>query len=111
MDRGNKPVPQNVDPREGLELTQDANGALVPYQFEGTATHNGVPKQLEDAARDLAQYKLGRQMVYGELEFGSFDEEISGINLSKLFSVYGPQSAEGKRKKPSSKLGPLRAAA
>lgn len=50
-------------------------------------------------------------MVYGELEFGSFDDEISGINLSKLFSVYGPQSAEGKRKKPGSKLEALRAAA
>ena len=39
-------------------------------------------------------------MVYGNLKLGNFEEEISGINLSKLFSVYGPQSAEGyKRKK------------
>lgn len=83
----------------------------MPFQFDGAAAHTGVSKQLEDAARDLAQYKLGRQMVYGELEFGSFDEEISGINLSKLFSVYGPQSAEGKRKKPGSKLGAIKAAA
>ena len=41
----------------------------------------------------------GRQMVYGNLKLGQFDEEISGINLSKLFSVYGPQSAEGRRRK------------
>ena len=43
----------------------------------------------------------GRQMVYGNLKLGHFDEEItgSGINLSKLFSVYGPKSAEGKRGK------------
>ena len=26
-----------------------------------------------------------------------FDEEISGINLSKLFSVYGPNSTELKK--------------
>jgi hypothetical protein len=38
-------------------------------------------------------------MVYGNLKLGQFDEEINGINLSKLFSVYGPQSAEGNRKK------------
>lgn len=40
-------------------------------------------------------------MVYGNLKLGNFDEEItgSGINLSKLFSVYGPKSAEGKRGK------------
>ena len=38
-------------------------------------------------------------MVYGNLKLGKFDEEISGINLSKLFSVYGPQSAEGRRRK------------
>jgi hypothetical protein len=29
-------------------------------------------------------------MIYGNLKLGNFDEEISGINLSKLFSVYGP---------------------
>lgn len=38
-------------------------------------------------------------MVYGNLKLGHFDEEINGINLSKLFSVYGPQSAEGNRRK------------
>lgn len=38
-------------------------------------------------------------MVYGNLKLGQFDEEINGINLSKLFSVYGPQSAEGNRRK------------
>ena len=27
-----------------------------------------------------------------------FDEEINGINLGKLFSVYGPNSVENKRK-------------
>jgi len=41
----------------------------------------------------------GRQVVYGNLQLGHFEEEISGINLSKLFSVYGPQSAEGRRRK------------
>lgn len=43
-------------------------------------------------------------MIYGDLELGNFDEEISGINLSKLFSVYAPQSAEGKRKKSGNKI-------
>jgi hypothetical protein len=37
--------------------------------------------------------------VFGNLKLGNFEEEISGINLSKLFSVYGPQSVEGKKKK------------
>lgn len=37
--------------------------------------------------------------MYGNLKLGNFEEEVSGVNLSKLFSVYGPQSAEGKRKK------------
>ena len=34
--------------------------------------------------------KNGKQMVYGDIEVGNFEEEISGINLSKLFSVYNP---------------------
>ena len=43
-------------------------------------------------------------MIYGNLKLGNFDEEISGINLSKLFSVYGPQSAaDGLRRKKKSK--------
>jgi len=38
-------------------------------------------------AKDPAQ-------VFGNLKLGGFEEEVSGINLSKLFSVYGPQSTQ-----------------
>ena len=31
------------------------------------------------------------------INFEEFDDEINGINLSKLFSVYGPNSVEHKK--------------
>lgn len=79
--------------------------SLVPYFSQEDGARN---RSQEDKNRMAEPGKAGigkdgtaRQMVYGNLKLGNFDEEItgSGINLSKLFSVYGPKSAEGKRSK------------
>jgi hypothetical protein len=40
----------------------------------------------------------GQRITAEGYKMGQFEEEVSGINLSKLFSVYGPQSAEGKKR-------------
>jgi hypothetical protein len=43
----------------------------------------------------------GQNMVYGDLNLGKFEEQVMGINLSKLFSVYVPGSKLGKKQKKS----------
>jgi len=69
-------VPVTYDEQEPI-----MSKALMPY----INSDELFKKQIaDDKARN------NRQMVYGNLKLGNFDEEISGINLSKLFSVYGP---------------------
>ena len=103
MERGNKPVPYNFEMREAhlSELPKDNSQimALVPFSAEMSDEDRQLNKDLPVAAATKT-----KQMVYGDLDLGSFEDEISGINLSKLFSVYGPQSAEGKRKKKQRQL-------
>lgn len=33
------------------------------------------------------------------LNMQEFDEEINGVNLGKLFSIYGPNSVENKKRR------------
>lgn len=102
MRRGNNPVPAAYEEHEPVA----PGGALVPF-FGGPESGGGKPGALASEAGGIggkaASKQSGRQMVYGNLKLGNFDEEISGINLSKLFSVYGPQSAEGLRRRKKSK--------
>lgn len=39
---------------------------------------------------DVTQTSKDPAPVFGNVKLGGFEEEVSGINLSKLFSVYGP---------------------
>ena len=39
----------------------------------------------------------GHNNILSGFNLDDFDEEINGINLSKLFSIYGPNSIENKR--------------
>jgi hypothetical protein len=96
MARGNKPVPNTLDAKESIEHSLGKSTALVPFgsNKDGqTDIYNNecvfVVKH-EDRPADPNMSKTGKQVVYGDLELGNFDEEISGINLSKLFSVYAP---------------------
>ena len=41
--------------------------------------------------------KLGLPNTLSNLHLEDFDEEINGINLGKLFSIYGPNSVEHKK--------------
>ena len=80
-------MPQNY-------VVRDANvgeGAVVPYEGDKPA------EAIQHASQDLLALK-DRQLIYGNVKLGEFEEEISGINLSKLFSVYGPQSAQGRKR-------------
>jgi hypothetical protein len=82
MERGNKPVPQNFEMRDVDK--NEIGSVLVPYGGDSRM------KEIMRASQDLLKSQEGRQIVYGNLKLGKFDEEISGINLSKMFSVYGP---------------------
>lgn len=95
MARGNKPVPVNVDVKEAEGASLGKSTALVP--LIGKDAEEGALVVKHDGPKP-DQPKVIKQAM-ADQEHRNFDEEISGINLSKLFSVYAPQSAEGKRKK------------
>jgi hypothetical protein len=49
----------------------------------------------------LINYRSGATVgpaLFHSFNIEDFDEEINGINLSKLFSVYGPNSNENKKR-------------
>lgn len=105
LERGNKPVPSVLETKEGPSentrpAPKEAEISVVPVGEPDHKTEMQVP-DIDREARAKAQND--RQVVYGNLKLGRFEDEISGINLSKLFSVYGPQSAEGKRRKRAKK--------
>ena len=70
MKRGNNPVMTNYD-ETGVEPLKDL--VIIPNVDNGFVDD-------DDKKKDL---------TYNNLKIGAFEEEISGINLSKLFSVYG----------------------
>ena len=91
MGRGNKPVPNQI-----VDSSNDPKQyALIPFATDKPIEVAGVNSTIK---KDTATGQ-NRQVVFGNLKLGNFDEEISGINLSKLFSVYGPQSFQTKKKK------------
>ena len=105
LERGNKPIPAVLDAKDGNP--ENARGA--PKEAEMAVVPVGQPDQKPESQppeldrESRAKAQNDRQVVYGNLKLGRFEDEISGINLSKLFSVYGPQSAEGKRRKRTKK--------
>jgi hypothetical protein len=62
LDRGNKPVPLNYEEQDVLPLRRPINES---FQRTGPT---------------------------GKISLADFDEEINGINMSKLFSAYGPST-------------------
>lgn len=81
MKRGNEPVASNY---EEMELhPMKANDLVIIPNAEESAKS---PPQL------------------GTIKLGAFEEEVSGINLSKLFSVYGPQSTQEKKKRKETQV-------
>lgn len=82
MERGNKPVPQNFEilKEEIISKEKTNETAVIPYTGASADDPN-------------------RKVAFGNAGLGSFEEEVNGINLSKLFSIYGPLSAEQKKRK------------
>mmetsp|Transcript_18541 Transcript_18541/g.17623 ORF Transcript_18541/g.17623 Transcript_18541/m.17623 type:complete len:174 (+) Transcript_18541:1908-2429(+) len=78
LERGNKPVPPNYE-------EQDV------YPVQGMTDWNKAPGQVQ--ARKVRQRGMNKSF-----NIEDFDEEINGVNLSKLFSVYGPGSYQQKKK-------------
>jgi hypothetical protein len=109
MERGNKPVPltfEMKDANEQVEGSPDQRALVPALGLDGFSVLH--PQAQDIALLPATGESLGgeskKQVVYGDLKLGKFEEEVGGINLAKLFSVYGPQSAQGKRKKKPAAL-------
>jgi hypothetical protein len=77
LKRGNEPVASNY---EEVELKPiKANDLVI------------IPN-----AEEVSKKEVTAPVPFGNVKLNGFEEEVSGINLSKLFSVYGPQSTQDK---------------
>ena len=79
----------NPDILDDPSKSHARGGVDSPGQFLMGMDESGLISQ----ASQLKQVQRGTQPA-------SFDEEVSGVNLSKLFSVYGPNS---KQRRPRTK--------
>jgi hypothetical protein len=80
LERGNKPVPPNYEEQDVGESYISKIKALYDSQKDPLVPKDPINK---------AKTKINLQ---------EFDEEINGVNLSKLFSAYGPSSVVDKTK-------------
>lgn len=98
-------MPINLDAKEGELASLGKSTALVPLTSKDAEEGGALVVKHEGQKPD--QPKVIKQ-EHADPEHRNFEEEISGINLSKLFSVYAPKSAECKRKrgvKANAKIG------
>lgn len=87
LERGNKPVPLNYEEQDVLPTSHDQSYADKIKMLYGT--------QNQLATKTKTKFNLG-----------DFDEEINGVNLSKLFVAYGPSSILEKDRRHKTQAGP-----
>eukprot|EP00347_Sterkiella_histriomuscorum_P013435 403364716 len=104
LDRGNKPVPPNYEEHDVLPAIDLQGKYQSTGHYNSNSNVNLGTRSLKNKHQSRQMLSFGPRQLLGGiggtisgLNLDEFDEEINGVNLGKLFSVYGPNSVEHKK--------------